>query len=158
MQNLELRDYLSLYRCFANNFTEISQGCIGCFACVCCTNHLKTNQSWNTVKENIYYVLHNHYKSIVWITVQCCYSYCQFIWVFIEINAFENMNKTDWSNQSLTSTSFIIGTGLKKCRPPNLSCLFVASAMAFIDRDDVLLANIVCLQKKHKFTIFTELL
>ena len=42
-----------------------------------------------------------------------------------------------------TSTSFIIGTGLKKWRPPNLSLRLVASAISAIGREEVLLANIV---------------
>jgi len=46
----------------------------------------------------------------------------------------------------ITSTSFITGTGLKKCNPPNLSTLFVALAISVIDNDDVLLANIVFLE------------
>lgn len=50
--------------------------------------------------------------------------------------------------QNLTSTSFIIGTGLKKWRPPNLSTLFVALAMSEMGKEDVLLAKMVCLKGK----------
>lgn len=52
----------------------------------------------------------------------------------------------------LTSTSFIMGTGLKKWRPANRSCLVVALAMLVICKEEVLLAKIVCLwrQKKKK--------
>jgi hypothetical protein len=39
-----------------------------------------------------------------------------------------------------TSTSFINGTGLKKCRPPKRSGLRVAAASSTIASDDVLLA------------------
>ena len=38
-------------------------------------------------------------------------------------------------------------TGLKKCRPPNLSPLFVTLAISVMERDEVLLANIVELQR-----------
>ena len=34
--------------------------------------------------------------------------------------------------------------GLKKCNPPNLSFLFVTEAMSWMEKDDVLEANIVC--------------
>lgn len=44
----------------------------------------------------------------------------------------------------MTSTSFIIGTGLKKCKPPKRSCLVVQLAMSVIGKDEVLLANMVC--------------
>jgi hypothetical protein len=43
-----------------------------------------------------------------------------------------------------TSKSFITGTGLKKCKPPNLSLLFVAEAISWIDSDEVFDAKIVC--------------
>jgi hypothetical protein len=46
----------------------------------------------------------------------------------------------------LTSTSFIMGTGLKKCSPPNLSSLLVELAMSVMGREDVLLAKMVCLK------------
>src|SRR5437899_2308978 len=42
-----------------------------------------------------------------------------------------------------TSTSFITGTGLKKCNPTNRCGLFVAVAISVIVNDDVLLAKIV---------------
>lgn len=48
-----------------------------------------------------------------------------------------------------TSTSFIIGTGLKKCRPPKRSNLAVELAMSAIGREDVLLAKIVCLKRER---------
>ena len=40
-------------------------------------------------------------------------------------------------------------TGLKKCRPPNLSPLFVTLAISVMERDEVLLANIVELQRER---------
>jgi hypothetical protein len=43
-----------------------------------------------------------------------------------------------------TSSSFITGTGWKKCRPPNLSFLFVAEAISWMDNDEVFEAKIVC--------------
>lgn len=51
--------------------------------------------------------------------------------------------------KTLTSTSFIIGTGLKKWRPPNRSCRVVAFAICVICKDEVLLANIVCLEIRN---------
>ena len=42
-----------------------------------------------------------------------------------------------------TSTSFITGTGLKKCRPTKRCGRFVAAAISVIVSDDVLLAKIV---------------
>ena len=47
---------------------------------------------------------------------------------------------SDVKGHRITSTSCIISTGLK-CRPPNLSCLFVAAAISEIGRDVVLDAN-----------------
>ena len=41
-----------------------------------------------------------------------------------------------------TSTSFMIGTGLKKCKPTNRSVREVAMAISVIVNDDVLLAKI----------------
>ena len=41
-----------------------------------------------------------------------------------------------------TSTSFISGTGLKKCIPMNRSTRFVAVIISVITKDDVLLAKI----------------
>ena len=41
-----------------------------------------------------------------------------------------------------TSTSFIIGTGLKKCRPTKRSGRLVAVIISVIEIDDVLLAKI----------------
>lgn len=49
----------------------------------------------------------------------------------------------------LTSTSFIMGTGLKKWRPANRSCLVVALAMFVICKEDVLLAKMVCLWREE---------
>lgn len=49
-----------------------------------------------------------------------------------------------------TSTSFIMGTGLKKCRPPKRSSLEVALAMSPMGSDEVLLANMVCLKVTQK--------
>ena len=46
-----------------------------------------------------------------------------------------------------TSNSFIIGTGLKKCKPPNLSWRFVAEAISLTGRADVLVLNITCLEE-----------
>ena len=37
----------------------------------------------------------------------------------------------------ITSTSFISGTGLKKCRPPTLSGRFVAAASSVMQSDEV---------------------
>lgn len=54
-----------------------------------------------------------------------------------------------YGDKTLTSTSFIIGTGLKKWRPPNRSCLVVELANCVICKDEVLLANIVCLEKRN---------
>ena len=45
-----------------------------------------------------------------------------------------------------TSSNFITGTGLKKCKPPNLSCLLVALAMSRIVKDEVLEVKITCLK------------
>ena len=39
-----------------------------------------------------------------------------------------------------------MGTGLKKCRPPNLSNLSVDTAMSLIGSDEVLLVKIVSLK------------
>lgn len=50
----------------------------------------------------------------------------------------------------ITSTSFMTATGLKKCRPPNLSPLFVTLAISVMERDEVLLANIVELQRERE--------
>lgn len=44
-----------------------------------------------------------------------------------------------------TSSSFITGAGLKKCKPPNLSFLFVTEAMSWIKSDEVFEVKIVCL-------------
>ncbi len=49
---------------------------------------------------------------------------------------------------SPTSTSFMTGTGLKKCSPPNLSFLCTALAISVMDRDEVLDANRVELQQR----------
>ena len=51
-----------------------------------------------------------------------------------------------------TSTNFIIGTGLKKWSPPNLSFLFVTLAISLIGKEEVLDAKIVWLQKTNKQT------
>ena len=40
----------------------------------------------------------------------------------------------------------MIGTGLKKWSPPNWSILDVADAMSLIGMEDVLLANMACLE------------
>src|SRR5580704_4274051 len=42
-----------------------------------------------------------------------------------------------------TSTSFITGTGLKKCKPTNRCCRLVAAEISVIVSDEVLLAKIV---------------
>lgn len=42
-----------------------------------------------------------------------------------------------------TSTSFMTGTGLKKCSPPNRSFLSVTLAISVIDREEVLEAKMV---------------
>lgn len=57
-------------------------------------------------------------------------------------------SETQRTRRPLTSTSFIMGTGLKKWRPANRSCLVVALAMLVICRDEVLLAKIVCLWRE----------
>jgi len=44
-----------------------------------------------------------------------------------------------------TSSSLITGTGLKKCKPPNLSFLFVTEAMSWIESAEVFEVKIVCL-------------
>lgn len=57
---------------------------------------------------------------------------------------------------SCTSTSFIIGTGLKKCRPPNRSSLLVELAMSVTGSEDVLLAKMVCLtvdRRRHEAAV-----
>lgn len=41
----------------------------------------------------------------------------------------------------ITSNNFMTGTGLKKCKPPNLSLRTTDSAISPIGNDDVLLAN-----------------
>ena len=46
-----------------------------------------------------------------------------------------------------TSTKAITGTGLKKCRPPNLSFLCVTWAISEIGNEDVLETKIVWLKK-----------
>lgn len=56
----------------------------------------------------------------------------------------------------LTSTSFIMGTGLKKCSPPNLSNLLVELAMSVMGREDVLLAKMVCLKIEEPKTLGNE--
>lgn len=56
----------------------------------------------------------------------------------------------------LTSTSFIMGTGLKKCSPPNLSSLLVELAMSVMGREDVLLAKMVCLKIEEPKTSGNE--
>lgn len=43
----------------------------------------------------------------------------------------------------ITSSSFITGTGLKKCRPQNLSKRLVLEAISAIGMDEVLLEKIV---------------
>ena len=48
------------------------------------------------------------------------------------------------SGERTTSTSFIRGTGLKKCRPTTRSARLVAAASAVMESDDVLEAKIVC--------------
>lgn len=53
------------------------------------------------------------------------------------------------SRYPLTSTSFIMGTGLKKWSPANRSCLVVALAMLVICKEEVLLAKIVCLWRER---------
>jgi hypothetical protein len=45
----------------------------------------------------------------------------------------------------ITSNSFITGTGLKKCNPPNLSLRTTGLAISSIDSDDVLLVKIALL-------------
>ena len=50
-----------------------------------------------------------------------------------------------------TSTSFMTGTGLKKCRPPNLSFLPVTLAISEMEREEVLLANSVVLNEGKKW-------
>lgn len=40
-----------------------------------------------------------------------------------------------------TSTSFMTGTGLKKCSPPNLSFLCTALAISVMDKEEVLEAK-----------------
>lgn len=49
----------------------------------------------------------------------------------------------------LTSNSFIMGTGLKKCNPPNLSLRFAATAISVMGMEEVLLVKMVCLDEKH---------
>ena len=44
----------------------------------------------------------------------------------------------------MTSTSFMIGTGLKKCRPPKRSGRFVAAASSVMQSDEVFDRRIVC--------------
>ena len=48
----------------------------------------------------------------------------------------------DVSNPGTTSTSFITGTGLKKCSPMNCAGRLVAAASLVIEIEDVLLAKI----------------
>lgn len=56
-----------------------------------------------------------------------------------------------------TSTSFIIGTGLKKWIPPNRSKRVVETAMSAIGIEEVLLAKMVCLMENmQKFHYPTE--
>ena len=44
----------------------------------------------------------------------------------------------------MTSTSFISGTGLKKCSPANRSGRFVFAASSVMQSDEVLEQKIVC--------------
>ena len=44
----------------------------------------------------------------------------------------------------MTSTSFISGTGLKKCSPPKRSGRFVAAASSVTHSDEVLDASMQC--------------
>ncbi len=44
----------------------------------------------------------------------------------------------------MISTSFMTGTGLKKCMPANWSGRFVAVASSVMGMDEVLLAKITC--------------
>lgn len=57
--------------------------------------------------------------------------------------------QTHTGRKPLTSTSFIMGTGLKKWSPANRSCLVVALAMLVICNEEVLLAKIVCLWRER---------
>jgi len=49
--------------------------------------------------------------------------------------------------KTLTSSNFITGTGLKKCRPPNLSNLPVALAISLTDNEEVFVVKMVCLSQ-----------
>ena len=48
------------------------------------------------------------------------------------------------SGERTTSTSFMSGTGLKKCRPTKRSARLVVAAISVIDSDEVLEAKIAC--------------
>ena len=50
---------------------------------------------------------------------------------------------SDVARPRTTSTSFMTGTGLKKCRPAKRSGLFVAAAISVIVSDDVFEQKIV---------------
>lgn len=53
----------------------------------------------------------------------------------------------------LTSNSFIMGTGLKKCNPPNLSFRLAATAISVMGMEEVLLVKMVCLDEKHAINV-----
>ena len=67
---------------------------------------------------------------------------------------FSRESKLSWlvAEVATTSTSLIIGTGLKKWRPPKRSSLEVELAMSVMGREEVLLAKMVCLVQGRRCT------
>lgn len=46
-----------------------------------------------------------------------------------------------------------MGTGLKKCNPPNLSLRLAATAIWVMGMEEVLLVKMVCLDEKHAINV-----
>lgn len=46
-----------------------------------------------------------------------------------------------------------MGTGLKKCNPPNLSFRLAATAISVMGMEEVLLVKMVCLDEKHAINV-----
>lgn len=122
--------YFACHRMLAKCFAESHQGIKGFLACWWSFNYLQN--PFALVVES-FLIMHAmaHYTPLVFLYCTTC---CK---------TPETESKTVQNKP--TSTSFIIGTGLKKWRPPNRSSLVVELAISVMGRDDVLLAKIVCL-------------
>lgn len=46
-----------------------------------------------------------------------------------------------------------MGTGLKKCNPPNLSFRLAATAISVMGMEEVLLVKMVCLDEKYAINV-----